>query len=54
MRDYAKTGGKVGRPAYRTPSSFIAKKILKKFIQIRRKVAEKAAVWGWKEKPKKF
>jgi hypothetical protein len=26
MRDYAKTGGKVGKPAYRTPSSFLAKK----------------------------
>jgi hypothetical protein len=30
MRDYAKTGGKVGRPAYRTPSSFLAKKIFEK------------------------
>lgn len=30
MRDYAKTGGKVGKPAYRTPSSFLAKKIIEK------------------------
>lgn len=25
MRNYAKTGGKVGKPGYRTPSSFRAK-----------------------------
>lgn len=28
MRDYSKTGGKPGRPAYRTPSSFRFKKSL--------------------------
>ncbi len=26
MKDYAKTGGKKGKPAYRTPSRFIANK----------------------------
>lgn len=32
MRDYAKVGGKVGKPAYRTPSSFRGK-IKKKFFE---------------------
>jgi len=26
MRDYAKVGGKVGRPGYRTPSAYLHKK----------------------------
>lgn len=25
MRDYAKVGGKIGKPGYRTPSSFMSK-----------------------------
>jgi len=27
MRDYSKTGGKKGKPGYRTPSSFIKRRI---------------------------
>ncbi|MFN7088264.1 MAG: hypothetical protein ACK4NX_00345 [Candidatus Paceibacteria bacterium] len=30
MRNYAKTGGKRGKPAYRTPSRFIYKKVIEK------------------------
>jgi len=33
MKNYAKVGGKKGRPAYRTPSSFIARKTRKKLIK---------------------
>jgi len=33
MKNYAKVGGKKGRPAYRTPSSFIAQKTRKKLIK---------------------
>jgi hypothetical protein len=33
MKNYAKVGGKKGRPAYRTPSSFIARKTRRKLIK---------------------
>ena len=37
MRDYAKTGGKEGRPGYRTPASFIARKTAQLWRSITRK-----------------
>jgi len=38
MKNYAKVGGKKGKPGYRTPSQFIAKKSIKvsKVRQVRK------------------
>jgi len=52
MRDYAKTGGKIGKPAYRTPSSFLGKKIFEKIRHQSRKIQKylfKSEKWDQKK-----